>query len=236
MLNSIVISCFSENDPQFSGINRTIKLLDKTREFKRIEWNCLKSYSIYPPYLYKKIDSIIVTGHGSSEYARIGDNRGNFFTPHSLKRFLAIFSQTPEEKTEGSGLRLYLICCHQGSKHNIEEWSRRSKIEKRNIFATPDETETALSTLFFLHLLEDVKTQVYNKSSTGKWFNLWKNTNIYLAPHFEEMREIYLENAGNPEAVIEKLKRILFCEEIKEFTNLYYRYPQFLEGLGRKHH
>ncbi len=230
MTASIIISCFSIGDSQFSGIEKSIKLLNKTIWFSWIkEFTDDKFDKVHEPI--PKIKNVIITGHGSSEFARVGDNNGNFFSPNSLKKLL-LKGFSPSKKENNPPPNLYLICCYQGNTSNIEEWSKKTGIEKRNIFAFPEETETALSTLFFLHLLEDINKGLYTETSERKWFNLWKRANTYLYPYFDDIRRIYFENGKDPQVTIKKLGKILFRRELKEFTSLYYRYPQFLEGLG----
>ena len=228
MSSSLLITCFSDEDSQFSGIRKTIELLNQTQEFKWIRWN--HSKNLKSPLYSKDIifNDIIITGHGSPTHARIGDNHGNFFTPYSLKKLL---NNIPQEK-ERIPCNLYLICCYQGKQHNIEQWSRESRIETRTIFSTSGETETALSTLFFLHLLDDIKKGYYNSNSARKWFKQWERANRYLYPYFKIMRKIYFKNGRDPQFVIKELGGILFSEELGEFTTLYYSYPQFLNNLG----
>ena len=84
------------------------------------------------------------------------------------------------------GIDLYLLACYQGQKLIRQKWVAETKA---TVHGCESETESALSTLFLLALLE------HGPESAAHWFERWREANDRLRPHFPEMRRLYEDYA-----------------------------------------
>ncbi len=222
MDKTAIITCFSNNDPQFRGIRRVVNLLVKREPYTEID--IIDLHSAESKKLTYK--NIIITGHGSPDTARISDNKNRHVEPKDLKIY--------------RDAHLFLLCCYQGKDKILNTWAEQTALPRENIFGFPGETETALSTLFFLHLLEESTRKPFNKDgkckqdiyfTIKKWFYRWEEANKWLSPYFREMRRLYIETNGSSRLVAEKLSSILFSEKVKIFTGIYLKHPGYLDNL-----
>ncbi|MCD6120493.1 MAG: hypothetical protein J7K04_01490 [Spirochaetales bacterium] len=210
----LFITCYSEKDKQFNGISHILNILSSKKESYRIKWQDSRQEVLNLASL-NSLENIIISGHGAAERPAVTDNHGFYLTAGN------IIVPTRAE--------VYLLCCFQGRYKILKQWADTLHIPQSRITGCASETETALSTLFFMHLLK------YGTDSIHYAFNIWCRMNEYLEPHFKSLRSLYKSTEGDPLKTIKiftdnfKFSR---REEFKKFIDTAREYPEFLEDLA----
>ncbi len=177
----LILSCFNKNDKQFKGIKETAEKLAKAKSVYFTYWNNKKLLL----NRRRVLKYVIVTGHGDS------NNAGFSYKNIILK---------PDDIKLNTNTKLILLGCFQGEKRIKEEWI--NKTGAKSVLGATGESESALTTLFFLNLLNSSLSNIEN------WTNKWIKANDYLRPHFINFRKIY------------KLKNTNFIKLVQTVTNL----------------
>ena len=217
----LFITCFSEKDRQFDGIRRAIELLTDSINASLLIWNSRDSLPENSKIIRKneRAEDVLISGHGLSREAGVGDNNGRALKPHDL--YLA----------EGS--RLYLLCCFQGKEDLLGQWSEGTGLDVCNIMGCEGETETALSTIFFMHLIED------GLDSLPQNFSMWRKINNMLRDFFPYIRKTYKRQNYDPVKTLKKtLSRIGPLSRDPDFLRFIEpveRYPHLLANLKSEH-
>lgn len=210
----LFITCYSEEDKQFSGISDILRKLSSVQGSFRIRWqeNSRRAMDLSS---LSNIENIIISGHGALKRAAVTDNSGNYFAADSII--------TPPHA------EYYLLCCFQGKKEILKQWADKLNIPMNRIRGCPSETETALSTLFFMHILK------YGIEVLPSVFDTWCRMNQYLEPYFNSLRSLYRSTNGNPLKTIKTFTdNVDFSgfDEFIDFIDIAREYPEFLEGLS----
>lgn len=210
----LFITCYSERDKQFNGISDILLELSSAPEFYRIKWQEYRQ-KVLDLSSCSNIENIVISGHGASERAAVTDNYGNYFTTGSV-----IMPPNAE---------LFLLCCFQGKKEILKEWTDKLNIPNSRIQGCPSETETALSTLFFMHLLK------YGVAVLASAFDIWCRMNQYLKPYFNSLRSLYRSTNDNPLKTLKTFTEnvdLSGFDDFIEFIDIARKYPEFLKDLS----
>jgi hypothetical protein len=152
---------------------------------------------------------VVISGHGAERTARIGDGHRRRLHPQDLK--------LPH------GVDLYLLACYQGRRQIRDRWAGETG---GDVHGCDGETESALSTLLLLGLLED------NPDRIRRWFLPWRQANDRLRPHFPEMRRIYRAKGKDWTDSLEAIRRAVDLGPFADILAAAARRPEILSGLG----
>ncbi|GEM_PF-2843642 len=195
----LFITCFSGEDRQFDGIRKALEIIShkwSLRETLRdagagvftdavslINWDSRPENS---KVIRKneKPERVLISGHGLSSEAGVGDNNGRVLRPNDLRL------------TGGS--MLYLLCCFQGKEELLDQWSEGTGLDVSNIRGCEGETETALSTIFFMHLIDN------GPDALPQTFSMWYKINNMLRDFFPYIRETYKRKNYDPMKTLKK--------------------------------
>ena len=158
------------------------------------------------------LDWVLISGHGAEDRARLSDGRSRSITPRSL--------------ILPSGSRLFLLGCYQGRAKIKREWAETTGVEITRVYGCAGETESVLSTLFLLNLLES------GFQSVAYWFERWIEANDYLRSWFPRMRETYRRNRMDFVDSLEQIEEGVDLDPVRDFISVGKRYPAFLSELG----
>ncbi len=206
-LKVLFITCYSDSDRQFKGISNILKEITENKSSYWLRW---KGGTV-DLQLYGNINTVLISGHGAFKRPAVTDNLGNYFTADNIILPSKAF--------------MYLLCCFQGRSSIIRQWADRLSLPRDRIFGCPSETETALSTIFFLHLLKN-GTSVLRKS-----FMRWCGINQYLKPYFTRLRSIYRKTGGRPLETLKDFENIVDLSSFDDFIGIIHEFPRFLEAL-----
>ena len=159
----------------------------------------------------KALTHVIVFGHGSEDRARMGDIRSGGIYPESLA--------LPDSAY------LLLTGCYQGKAELKENWSKGTGLDSERIMACSGETESALSTLFLLNLLEGGSTEILY------WFRRWIAANEYFFPVFQEARKIYKQNQDDFVYTLKVMSEMVDITPFADFFSPAPKYAGLLENL-----
>jgi hypothetical protein len=150
-----------------------------------------------------------VSGHGAPTSARIGDGSGTGVGPRDLFPM--------------PGADLYLLACHQGVGPISAAWREATGAI---VHACSGETESALSALFFLALVE------HGPGSAPHWFDRWLEANERLRPHFPEMRRLYAEQERDFSAAVRSIAAVVDLGPFRDILAVAARHEEALSDLG----
>ena len=152
---------------------------------------------------------VIVSGHGAERTARIGDGHRRRLLPQDL--------ELPP------GVDLYLLACYQGRREIRDRWADETG---GHVHGCGGETESALSTLLLLGLLED------SPDSIRRWFLRWREANDRLRPHFPQMRRLYRAKGKDWTAALRAIRDIVDLGPFADLLAVAARRTEILSGLG----
>ena len=141
----------------------------------------------------------------------MSNGRNNALTPHRLS--------LPKR------CKLYLLGCYQGKESLRLQWALATGCDPAHVYGCRGETESALSTLFLLNILDDGLERV------SYWFERWIEANDYLRSWFPQMRVTYRENRMNFLSSLQSIARRVDLAPIEDFVRVGTKYPNFLSEL-----
>ncbi len=203
----LLITCADPSDGQFRGVQQACRLLQDTEGVRAVARRDGRRVAPAPT---ASPGWVVVSGHGSEDDAWVGDGRG-----HGLR---------PSDLGPMPGLDLYLLACYQGREQIRRKWGDATGASARGCAG---ETETALSTLFLLALLD------HGPRSAPHWFDLWLDANDRLRPQFPEMRRLYEERGRDFAASIGAIAAIVDLGPFRDILAVAERNAGVLSGLGR---
>jgi hypothetical protein len=221
-IHCLVIRCFDRRESQFTGIlNISAELSRRHPGLATLHWQGgtlhwrgeARGWNSDHLDLRRRrtLSTVIVSGHGSKSRARIRA-AGTYFTPGCLR--------LPPRA------RLYLPACYQGLAVLRRAWARETGIAEEQVHGHDGETESALSTCLFLHLLEE------SPACLERRFRQWRLCNNYLRPHFPLLRRLYERCGGDPLATLKELGETVDLAPIADFVAVCRSYPGYLRGLA----
>ena len=203
----LLVTCFRPDDAQFGGMLRVLS--DPPRASAELSWIPWDGGALEEPGL--RASRLVVSGHGSPDAARVGDNHGHHLEPSRLGRVAA---------------PLYLLCCYQGQEALRRAWAVGAGLAVDDVHGAETETETLLSTLFLLHL------EVDGVAKAARWFDQWVLANRLIGPVLEEARWRYRRSGRDPIPVLDFLRHTVNLDPVEEFLALARRFPEYLTGIG----
>ncbi len=204
----LIVTCSEVSDPQFRGIQQASDLLGRLPLLLKKMWNGeaieLKRRRV--------LKWVLVSGHGADEKARLSDGRNNALTPRHLS--------LPRR------CKLYLLGCYQGKENLRSQWALATGCDPSHVYGCRGETESALSTLFLLNILDD------GLDRADYWFQRWIEVNDYLRSWFPQMRSIYRENRMNFLSSLQSIARRVDLEPVEDYVRVGTKYPDLLSAMG----
>ena len=201
----LLITCADATDGQFRGVAQACRLLAKAHDVRHVAWDG-------EPLLLggrRTLRWVAVSGHGAEGDARISDGREQYLYPRDLPL--------------APGVDLYLLACYQGQEAIRQKWTDETKA---TVHGCEGETESALSTLFLLALLE------HGPESAAHWFDRWREANDRLRPHFPEMRALYEEHGKDFAAALDAIGAAVDLGPLHDIVLVAKRHGAILSGLG----
>ena len=202
----LLITCSDPADRQFRGIAEACSLLAKTNGVYHSPWDG----EALVLSRRRTLRWVVVSGHGAERTACISDGHGRRLYPRDL--------ELPH------GVGLYLLACHQGREEIRHRWVSENGGE---VHGCEGETESALSTLLLLGLLDD------GPASVHRWFERWRQANDGLRPHFPEMRRLYRAKGKDWSAALEAIRDTVDLGPFGDILAGAERRPEILSGLGQ---
>lgn len=200
----LLVSCGGAEGGQFRGVARACGMLARAEGVRHVAWRP----GVALPPAAEGLRWVAVSGHGSEAQARIGDGKGRHLCPRDLRL--------------GAGIDLYLLACHQGKRHLLEEWAGTGA----TVHACDGETESALSTLFLLALVED------GPESAARWFARWLDANDRLRPHFPRLRRLYREQGEDFSDTLATIGAVVDLDAMRDILAVARRHASILNDLG----
>ena len=202
----LLITCADVEDRQFRGVAQACRLLTKADGVLHLAWEGGE-----PLQLARRqtLRWVAVSGHGAEGDARISDGHDRSLCPHDLPL--------------RPGIDLYLLACYQGQEPIRQKWAAETKA---TVHGCEGETESALSTLFLLALLE------HGPEKTPHWFGRWREANDRLRPHFPEMRRLYQEHGKDFAPALEAIAAVVDLGPFGDILAVAKRHAAILSGLG----
>jgi hypothetical protein len=204
----LIITCFKSTDRQFRGIYKVSRLLDRSPYLYRWRWDG-SSLSLIRR---RALEWVLVSGHGAEDQARLGDGQNNALTPCSLALPVSC--------------SLFLLGCYQGKEPTKKEWARATGLEPAHVYGCGGETESVLSTLFMLNILDS------GLQKADYWFERWIKANDYLRSWFPQMRSIYRENRMDFLCSLQRIAERIDLNPVEDFIRVGEKYPAYLSELG----
>ncbi len=202
----LLISCAGPGDGQFRGVAQACGLLAGVDGVRHLAWG--SDQPLRPDEL-RDLRWVVVSGHGGPGEARVGDGRGLYLYPGQLRL--------------SGGADLYLLACYQGQGPVLREWAAATGAAAHGC---EGETESALSTLFLLALLED------GPGSAERWFARWRDANDLLRPHFPELRRMYRKEGRDFAATLDAIACVVDLRALGDILAVARRHGPILDGLG----
>ena len=202
----LLITCAEPTDGQSRGVAQACRLLAKADGVHHLAWAGGRPLQLGRR---RTLRWVVVSGHGAEGEARISDGRGR----HLYSRDLPL----------PRGIDLYLLACYQGQETIRQKWAAKTKA---TVHGCEGETESALSTLFLLALLE------HGPESAAHWFARWREANDRLRPHFPEMRRLYEERGKDFAAALDAIGAVVDLGPLHDILAVAKRYAPILSGLG----
>jgi len=204
---NLFIRC--SDDKQFRGILRLLQELKRSPGSHALEWMGAATDLSRRRVLRR----VLISGHGSPNQAGFELDSAQALWPEDLR--------LPEQSS------LYLMGCYQGRQRL--GWAMGTGVDTKRVRGCTGETESALSTCLFLHLIED------GVESIDRWFPVWIRCNDAARPFFPLIRQVYTRTGADPIAALAELKAAgnldsLF-REFQEFLAVITRRPAYLTDL-----
>ena len=106
------------------------------------------------------------------------------------------------------------------------QWALATGSDPSRVYGCRGETESALSTLFLLNILDDRLERI------DYWFQRWIEVNDYLRSWFPQMRITYRENRMNFLSSLQSIARRVDLAPIEDFVRVGTKYPDLLSELA----
>jgi hypothetical protein len=211
----LLITTAAPQDRQFAGILKACRELGKKKACchlvhrgRRLELSRRRVLSW-----------VVVSGHGAKSAARIGPAK-DVFRPGSSEWL------TPSDLSLPPNCRLLLLSCFQGRERQRASWSAKTGVPFERVLGCEDDTESALSTLFLLHVLADGTDRLLY------WFDRWIEINNRYRPHFALARRIYQQNHGRFLDTLTALRDTVETSCFDDFLKPASRYEGYLDALA----
>jgi hypothetical protein len=204
----LIVTCFDLGQRRFGGMARLLGEMQGTDGFAWSAWGG-ERVSLG---LDTALEALVLSGHGSPEWARLGDGESRGLTPADVELPPAA--------------RLYLLGCHQGRDDLRRAWAAGTGVALGSVLGAESETETLLSTLFLLHLEEE------GRAALPELFAQWVLANRLIRPFFGPAREMYAGSGGDPLHVLDWLGGVADLGPVAGFLDLARRRPEYLSGLA----
>ena len=208
----LLITTSDSADRQFSGIQEACRDLARAPSC----YHLVYERQALDLSRRRNLRWVVISGHGSADTPRVGNGGGsavgNFLLPNDIK----LPSRT----------YLLLLSCYQGREVLIKRWIEGTGAAADRALGSTGETESALSTLFLLHLLEQ------DTESILFWFAKWQEANGKFRPHFPLARRIYQQNHGSFLRTMARLGEDLDLSGLEEFFTGSLDYSNYLDRLA----
>lgn len=213
-IRCLIISCFDPGETQFGGIADIAgELARRIPRLHALRWQG-KTLNRRGESLNlrrrRTLSAVIVSGHGAEYGARL-QAAASDFSPGCLL--------LPPRA------RLYLLACYQGKAAQLSAWARGTGIALEQVYGHDNETESALSTCLFLHLLSE------GPGSLPRRFEQWRDSNNYLRPYFPLLRRLYADCGGDPLCTLRRLGEEIDLKPVADFIGVCHSHPGYLRGL-----
>ena len=201
----LLLTCSDPSDRQFRGVASACGLLAYTEGVHQLAWDG------DPLALGRRrtLRWVVVSGHGAERTARVSDGHRRRLLPRDL-------ALPP-------GVDLYLLACYQGREEIRDRWVKETD---GDVHGCEGETESVLSTLLLLGLLDD------GLESIGRWFGRWRQANDRLQPYFPEMRRLYRAKGKDWPAALQAIRDVVDLGPFSDILAVAARRPEILSGLG----
>jgi hypothetical protein len=203
----LLLTCTDPADRQFRGVASACGLLARTAGMHHLAWDGDGEPLDLAPR--GSLQWVAVSGHGAERTARISDGHRRRLLPRDL--------------TLPPGVDLYLLACYQGRPEIRDQWVNETG---GRVHGCDGETESALSTLLLLGLLDD------GPESIGRWFGRWREANDRLRPHFPEMRRLYRARGKEWVIALEAIRDAVDLGPFGAMLAVAARHASVLSGLG----
>jgi len=203
----LILSCFDPEDRQFRGISDICGRLDADADGRYLIWT--PESQAVDASGSPALEWALISGHGAEDAARMGG--GAAFTPSDLRL------PAPAD--------LYLLGCYQGRPELKALWAQGAGIPAAQVHGSPEDTETALSTLFLLNLA------MAGWRDIAHWFRRWIDANAWFRPHFAEINASYDRNGGDFMATLNELGGAIDLEPFADFIAPGRSHAEYLTGL-----
>ena len=204
----LIVNCSEPSDPQFRGVQEASDLLGRLPRALKLTW---KGNTI-ALRRRRGLRWILISGHGAEESARLSDGGNNALAPGDLS--------LPDDCV------LYLLGCYQGREILRAQWAAATGGDNTRVHGCRGETESALSTLLLLNLLD------HGPETMDQWFSKWIDANNYLRSWFPMMRKTYREKRMDFMSALQSIKARVDLGPVEEFVSVGTRYPELLSNLG----
>ena len=202
----LLITCADATDGQFRGVAQACRLLAEADGVHYPAWEDGERLLLGGR---RTLRWVAVSGHGAEGDARVSDGRERYLYPRDLRL--------------APGIDLYLLACYQGQEAIRQKWAEATKA---TVHGCEGETESVLSTLFPLALLE------HGPESAAHWFDRWREANERLRPHFPEMRRLYEEYAKDFAAALDAIGSVVDLGPFHDIVAVAKCHGPILSGLG----
>ena len=203
----MAITCPRKTDSQFRGIHDALELLERQRRLHHYQWRGT------PTDLSRRrvLQWVVVSGHGTANMARLSGGHQNTIDPGDL-----ILPRNTN---------LFPLGCHQGRAELREQWANGSGLDLDRVFGCQGETDSALSTMFLLNLLES------GMQSAMFWFERWDAANSHFRQRFPEIRDVYQESGSDYLTAFSRISKDLDLTPFDDFLSVGSKYPACLSHL-----
>jgi len=205
----LLITCADDTDGQFRGVAQASCLLAKADGVHRLSWERGRPVQFRGGRPPATLRWVAVSGHGAERDARVGSGREHHLYPSDLRL--------------APRIDLYLLACYQGQETARQKWAAETKA---TVHGCEGETESALSTLFLLALLE------HGPESAAHWFARWREANDRLRPHFPVMRRIYEMQGRDFAGALDAIGAVVDLGAFRDILAVAKRHAPILNGLG----
>ncbi len=204
----LIINCSEPSDAQFRGIQEASDLLGRLPRAQKSTWNG----NAIALGGRRGLRWILISGHGAEESARLSDGGKSALAPGDLS--------LPDDCV------LYLLGCYQGRENLRLQWAAATGGDKTRVHGCCGETESALSTLLLLNLLD------HGPETMDHWFSKWIDANDYLRSWFPLMRKTYREKRMDFISTLQGIKGRVDLSPVEDFVSVGTMYPELLSNLG----
>jgi hypothetical protein len=205
----LIINCYRPDNALFKGLYRVSRMFMKLRYCRCLNYTNETTIDLRKR---RNLGTVLISGHGGRDGARMTDGADTRLYPWNLLL--------------PPNTRLFLLGCHQGMPARITEWAGGTGVDPANIHGAAGETETALSTLCLLGVLED------GIATLEKWFTRWIEANEYFRPWFALMRETYRAQGRVFASAIAEIGRLIDLGPFGDMLSAGMKHPEYLDNMG----